>query len=138
MPDQDDETLAEAFWSVARRIRHLTHDSVTPLGITPGHARAIGVLRRHGGMRPSDLAHHPRIAPRSATEVVDALVDRGLAQRAPDPEDRRAIVVTLTADGERVGHEVRSARAQGAEAVFGGLSPADRDALGRILRSLRS
>jgi DNA-binding MarR family transcriptional regulator len=138
MPEPDDETLAEAFWSVARRLRHLTHDTVTPLGITPGQARALGVLRRHGGMRPSDLADHLRIAPRSATEVVDALQELGLARRTPDPVDRRATVVTLTEEGERLGAAVRSARRTEAEGFFGRLSAADRETLARILRELRS
>ena len=83
MADEDDETLAEAFWSVARRLRHLTHDTVTPLGVTPGQARALGVLRRHGEMRLSDLAYHLRIVPRSATEVIDALEELGLVGRSP-------------------------------------------------------
>jgi DNA-binding MarR family transcriptional regulator len=135
---QDDETLAEAFRSVAHRLRHLTLDTVTPFGITPGQARALGELRRHGGMRLTDLAEHLRIVPRSTTEVVDALQEHGLAQRSPDPEDRRATVVTLTAEGERVGNALRAARAAEAEAFFGRLSPDDRETLTRILATLRA
>jgi DNA-binding MarR family transcriptional regulator len=137
-PEEDDETLAEAFWSVARRLRHTTHATVTPLGITPGQARALGVLRRHGRIRLSDLADHLRIAPRSTTEVIDALEEHGLAQRSPDPADRRATLVTLTAEGEDLAAAVRAARRAEAEAFFGRLSDADRDDLARILRVLRS
>jgi DNA-binding MarR family transcriptional regulator len=136
-PETDDETLAEAFWSVARRLRSLTHATVTPFGITPGQARAIGVLRRYGGMRLSDLAEHLRIAPRSTTEVIDALQDSGLVERSADPADRRATLVALTDEGERIGAAVRSARSAEAEAFFGQLSDTDRETLTRILRSLR-
>ena len=138
MSEQEDETLAEAFWSVARRLRHLTHHTVSPFGITPGQARALGVLRRHGGIRLSDLAEHLRIAPRSATEVIDALQELGLAERSADPADRRATLVTLTAEGEQVSAAVQAARGAEAEAFFGRLSDADRDALARVLRELRS
>jgi DNA-binding MarR family transcriptional regulator len=137
MPDEDDETLAEAFWSVARRLRHLTHDTVTPLGVTPGQARALGVLRRHGGMRLSELSDHLRIVPRSTTEVIDALEERGLATRTPDPADRRATLVSLTPEGTRLSEAVAAARRAEAEAFFGRLSAADREALTRILRSMR-
>lgn len=137
MPDEDDETLAEAFWSVARRLRHLTHDTVTPLGITPGQARALGVLRRHGGMRLNELSDHLRIVPRSTTEVIDALEERGLATRTPDPADRRATLVSLTDQGTRLGEAVAAARRAEAEGFFGRLSDTDREALTRILRSLR-
>ena len=136
-PEPDDETLGEAFWAVARRLRYLTHHLVTPFGITPGQARAIGVLRRHGGMRLSDLAEHLRIAPRSTTEVIDALEERGLAERSPDPADRRATLVALTEEGDRIGAAVRSSRSAEADAFFGRLTDSDRETLTRILRSLR-
>jgi DNA-binding MarR family transcriptional regulator len=138
LPEADEESLAEAFWSVTRRLRHLTHRTVTPLGITPGQARAIGVLRRHGGIRLSDLAEHLRIAPRSTTEVIDALQELGLAERTPDPADRRATLVTLTAEGQDVAAAVGSARHAEAEAFFGRLSETDREALARILKQLRT
>jgi DNA-binding MarR family transcriptional regulator len=89
-------------------------------------------------MRLSDLAEHLRIAPRSITEVIDALQERGLAERSPDPADRRATLVALTAEGERLGEAVRAARRDEAEAFFGRLSDADRDALARILRTLKA
>jgi DNA-binding MarR family transcriptional regulator len=137
MPEPDDETLAEALWAVSRQLRHLTHEIVTPFGITPGQARALGVLRRHGGMRLSDLAEHLRIAPRSTTEVIDGLQERGLVERSPDPADRRATLVSVTAEGARIGADLRAARTAEAEAFFGRLSDTDRAALARILRSLR-
>ena len=54
-------------------------------------------------MRPGALAEHLRIAPRSATEVVDDLQERGLVERAPDPADRRATLVRLTEAGAAAG-----------------------------------
>lgn len=133
----DDETLAESFWSVARRLRHLTLETVTPLGVTPAQARAVNILHRHGPMRLSDLAGHLRIAARSATGVVDALQERELVLRSPDPEDRRATLVTLTRRGERVADDLRSARVAEADAFFSTLSPDDRESLSRVLRALR-
>ena len=126
-----------AFWSVARRLRYLTHDTVTPFGVTPGQARALGVLHRHGSMRLSEVSNHLRIAPRSATEVIDALEERGLVARSPDPADRRAVVVALTGPGTELSTGIKAARAEEADAFFGRLESADRDALARILRSLR-
>ena len=134
---QDDETLAEVFWSVARRLRHTTHDTVAPFGVTPGQARALGVLRRHGEMRLSDLADHLRIAPRSTTEVIDGLQERGLVQRQADPADRRATLVIMTDDGTRIAEGIQKARSVEADTFFSRLSDGDREDLSRILRSLR-
>lgn len=60
--------------------------------------------------RLSLLAERLRIAPRSVTEVVDALEDKGLVRRQPDPGDRRATVVRLTADGESAAARIRQLR----------------------------
>jgi len=129
-----DETLAEAFWAVARRLRDTSQETLAPWDITPAQLRALRVLRRHGVMRLSELSDRLRIAPRSATEVVDALEKRGLAGRRPDPGDRRATLVEVTDDGGSVLDAIRGSEA---ERVFGRLSPADRSHLARILGKLR-
>ncbi|MEV5821683.1 MarR family transcriptional regulator [Micromonospora harpali] len=133
----DEEGLAESFWAVARRLRHLSRQTLEPWQVNPGQARALGVLTRHGALRLSALAEHLRIAPRSATEVVDGLQERGLVARRPDPADRRATLVTPTDEGVRVAAAIRAARHAEAERLFGGLSPVDRAHLARILRTLR-
>jgi DNA-binding MarR family transcriptional regulator len=129
-----DETLAEAFWAVARRLRDTSQETLAPWDINPSQLRALRVLRRHGVMRLSELSDRLRIAPRSATEVVDALESRGLVQRRPDPGDRRATLVEVTGDGAGVLDAVRGTEA---ERVFRRLSPTDRSHLARILRKLR-
>ena len=129
-----DETLAEAFWAVARRLRDTSQETLAPWDITPAQLRALRMLRRHGVMRLSELSDRLRIAPRSATEVVDALEKRGLAGRRPDQDDRRATLVEVTDDGGSVLDAIRGSEA---ERVFSRLTPADRSQLARILRKLR-
>jgi DNA-binding MarR family transcriptional regulator len=135
-PDSE-ETLAEAFRSVAHRLRTTSQETLAPWDITPSHLRALRVLMRHGVMRLSELSYHLHIAPRSATEVVDALEARGLVRRRPDPDDRRATLVELTEHGSGVMDAIRAARGTEAERLFDRLSPADREHLARILRQLQ-
>ncbi len=130
----DDDSLAEAFWSIARQLREASQKTLAPWDITPGHLRALRVLTRFGVMRLSELSDRLHIAPRSTTEVVDALESRDLVQRRPDPDDRRATLVELTEHGASVLAAIRGTEA---ERVFGRLSPADRAHLARILRKLR-
>ena len=128
--DAADETLSEAFWSVARQLRETSQETLAPWDITPSHLRALRVLKRHGPMRLSGLSDHLHIAARSATEVVDGLEARGLVERRPDPDDRRATLVEVTEHGAGVLDAIRAARGTEAERAFGRLSPADRDAPG--------
>jgi DNA-binding MarR family transcriptional regulator len=132
-----DETLSEAFRSVARQLRDTSQDFLAPWDITPSQLRALRVLRRHGAMRLSELSGHLHIAARSTTEVVDALQARGLAGRRPDPGDRRATLVELTEHGAGVVDAIRQARGTEAERAFDRLSRTDRAHLARILRKLR-
>ena len=91
-----EESLADSFWAVARQLRETSQETLAPWDITPGHLRALRVLSRNGPIRLSMLSDKLHIAPRSATEVADALESRGLIERQPDPTDRRATLVQLT------------------------------------------
>ena len=132
-----EETLPEAFWAVARRLRETSQEFLAPWDITPGQLRALRVLRRKGPIRLSALSEQLHIAPRSATEVTDALEASGLAERRRDPGDRRATLVELTEHGADVLEAIRAARGTEAERAFDGLSEADKAQLARILRELR-
>src|SRR3954451_2635067 len=120
----------------ARAQRRRWRELLEPWDLTPSQSRALRVLGEKEGTRVSDLADALRIAPRSATEVADGLEARGLVERAPDPADRRAVLLRATPDGRRIRDEVDAARAADARELFGRLSPADRAALARILRDL--
>jgi DNA-binding MarR family transcriptional regulator len=133
MSEEQGETLMESFWQVARQVRQMSREALAPWDIAPSHARAVGVLTRHGVMRLSELSDHLHIAPRTATEVVDELESRGFVQRRPDPADRRATLVSLTSDGTRVAASIRATRAAEAQRFFSVLSAADRAHLSRIL-----
>ena len=109
-PAADDETLPEAFWSVARQLREASREALAPWDITPSHLRALRALTDHGVMRLSELSEHLHIAPRSTTEVVDALESRGLVERRPDPGDRRATLVEVTEQGASVLDAIRAVR----------------------------
>ncbi|MDT7554506.1 MAG: hypothetical protein QOI16_3042, partial [Pseudonocardiales bacterium] len=108
--DDTDEPLVDEFWALSRRLRAMAREALAEWDVTPSQARALGVLRRHGPLRLGDLAEHLRIVPRSATEVVDALEERALVDRRPDPADRRATLVALTARGDEVAAGIRAAR----------------------------
>jgi DNA-binding MarR family transcriptional regulator len=128
--------LSELLMRVARAQRRRWLDALAPWDLSPHHARALTVVCERDGVRLSDLAEALRIAPRSATEVADGLQERGLVERTPDPGDRRAVILRPTDEGRRIRGEIGAARAADSSELFARLSPDDRDALARILRTL--
>ncbi|MEH0108739.1 MarR family transcriptional regulator [Tersicoccus sp. MR15.9] len=132
----DPRELAELFHAVSRTMRRRTLAQLEPWGITPHHARALRSISETDRARLRDVADRLRIAARSATEVVDALEAKGLVTREPDPQDRRATLVSPTEDGLRLVEQIDAARAERNAEFFGALTAEDREALQRILGSL--
>lgn len=125
---------------LARRWRRLGLDGADGLGLTPHQERALLALSRleaqREGVRVSSLAQHLGIAPRSATEVADALESAGLAARSSDPTDRRAVLLGLTEAGRGIVTAVRERRRAVAEQALQTLDEADRAELRRLLTLL--
>ncbi len=131
-----DPDLGDLVMRVARSLRRRGAEAMAPWDLAPHQVRALRVVGSHQGIRPGELAAHLRVAPRSVTDVVDALEQRGLLERHQDPGDRRATVLALTASGQRLLDETGAARRADAEAYFARLSEHDRAALRRILTRL--
>ncbi|WP_235861400.1 MarR family winged helix-turn-helix transcriptional regulator [Tersicoccus phoenicis] len=132
----DPRELAELFHAVSRSMRRRMLAQLEPWGITPHHARALRCIGETDRARLRDVADRLRIAARSATEVVDALQEKGLVTREPDPLDRRATLVSPTEDGRRLVEAIDAARAERNAEFFGALTAQDRATLHRILGSL--
>jgi DNA-binding MarR family transcriptional regulator len=120
--------------AVARRVRRAHLDALARWQVTPSQSRALRVLASQpDGMRPSVLADELHIAPRSATEVADALEERGWVGRSPDPTDRRATTLTLTGAGRELVAQIDDVRREASERVLDVLTPAQRRTLHEIL-----
>jgi DNA-binding MarR family transcriptional regulator len=135
-PEDGEPTLAELVTALAGRLRAAWRDGLAPYGLSPHQGRALLVVALNPGLRPTDLATRLRIAPRSATEVVDGLVAAGLLDRRPDPQDRRAVLLSLTDEGHRQVRAIRVSREEAAETLFDTIPPRDRQQLRRILSAL--
>jgi DNA-binding MarR family transcriptional regulator len=136
MADDGTADLGDLLMRSARTLRRRWRDVLAPWELSPHQARALGVVGRRDGVRLTDLAEALHIAPRSATEVVDGLQERGLVERTPDPGDRRAVILRPTEEGRRIRAEIDAARTADSAELFARLPAADRAELARILRSL--
>lgn len=136
---------------LARRWRSLGLQEAAEHGLSPHQERALLALARvqrrsaeeagapaqpWPGVRVSRLAEHLGIAPRSATEVADALEAAGLLTRSPDPTDRRAVLLALTDEGLHTVSRVRERRRAAGDDALATLSAEDRAELRRMLEAL--
>jgi len=90
----------------------------------------LGRLDRVGPCGVSDLAAGERVRPQSMASTVAALLATGLVSRAPDPGDRRRVLIALTPAGrEALAVDRRRRVGWLADAIRGDLSPKEQRAL---------
>jgi len=137
MPDDSPLELAELLSHSARRLRRGSTVQLAPLGLTGAQARVLRILARADRpLRMADIAAGLEVVPRSVTTMVDGAEAAGLIVRGPDPEDRRAVRVSLTAAGHALLERLERARRTSAEEVFGALDGRQRADLARLLGTL--
>lgn len=84
--------------------RDRIHRICSELGLSPPLVKAfvhLGADGNEDGVRMGDLADHWGCDASYVTSVVDGLEERGLAERRPDPTDRRVRTIVLTPEGRR-------------------------------------
>lgn len=74
---------------------------VRETGVTLPQMHTLEVLGSSGQLRMKELAGKMGITTGALTVLVDRLVRAGLVAREPNEQDRRSIMVRLTAEGER-------------------------------------
>ena len=105
-------------------------------GTTPARARLLMVLQCRGSCKMSEIGTELGVTPRNVTKLVDGLEAEGLVVREQHPEDRRATLIRLTANGMLVCKESAMANHAVTASIFQQLSAADRKHLARILQRL--
>ena len=92
--------------AVARTARRLRQEAGG--GLSPTSAAALATIDRHGSMTPSELAARERIQRPTATRLIANLEAEGLIERVADPADRRSCLLSVTPEGNRLLHEIRT------------------------------
>ena len=88
---------------LARRLDLARREAFNAHGIESWEFDVLAALRRAGApyeMSPGRLLRETLVTSGTMTNRVDRLAARGFVERSPDPDDRRGVIVRLTADGK--------------------------------------
>ena len=87
------------------------------------------------GVTLKELAESMKLAPATVSELVESLVKKDFLQRVQNPEDRRAVQITLTPHGQTLLDESIKRVESLCEKLLNGLSSAERTAmLGALMK----
>jgi len=141
----DDETLRSLeheMGVLVRRLRRviaerakMVHPDLSPVAYS-----MLVALHDSGPRRASDLVGQFSIDKGAVSRQVQALLELGMIERTPDPEDRRAAILAITEEGERRLKKIMRTRREELRDRLAGWETDDLDdfvtALGRYNASL--
>lgn len=113
------------------RIAYLTsrvrqHDRLMARAGVPLDRAAVALLRRLAdseSLRPGELAARLAVEASHVTRQAQQLEKSGYVKRVPDPDDRRAQRIELTAEGRGAVARIREAGCQGMQLALGEWEP---------------
>ncbi len=130
------------FSRVSRLARHLElarRDAFAAHGIEQWEFDVLAALRRAGTpyeLSPGRLLKETLVTSGTMTNRVDRLSSRGLVERYPDPDDRRGVIVRLTAEGKTAVDAAFTALLDAERALLEALPERERKKLAALLRGL--
>jgi DNA-binding MarR family transcriptional regulator len=121
--------LVEAF-------QHRCLDPYGLLFIDYSVLRVLELVGEPHRMSPSELSEIVVRSSGGMTQILDRLERAGLVARAPDPADRRKVLVALTTEGLRTADAANASYARERERLLATLSPDEVDQLDGAIQRL--
>jgi len=133
----DDDNLGFLFGDISRLIRYRFQQIDSDIGLTYAQARALVHVARNEGRRQVELADIMEIQPITLARLIDQLQTQALVERRPDPQDRRAYRLYLTAAAAEPLRQIRALGKTVYDRMLEGLDSAQQRALLSALKQIR-
>jgi MarR family transcriptional regulator, 2-MHQ and catechol-resistance regulon repressor len=124
--------MNRAFRSVAEHTRRHIESS----GLHPTEFAVLEVLLHRGPLTIGEVGSRVLLTSGSMTHVIDKLERRRMLERRPDPEDRRASYLHLTAEGRALISSIFPAHAEAIRRATSGLTTEEKRIASVLLRRL--
>jgi len=138
--DQTLMQLTATLTHASRAYKAMADKVASQYSLSQATALPVLILGRLGqdGVRPGVLADALGLEASSLVRVIDLLIENGLVARHEDPQDRRAKLLQLTADGKTRAAQMEEALIPFRRNLFAEFAQADIDTCLRVLTGLQS
>ena len=131
------ETILPEIGETAHALRKAFTRRAAALGVTGAQWKVLFKLTLKPGLRQTDLADLLDIEPITLTRIIDRLQEAGLVERTPDPTDRRAWRLQVTAKAQPVVGKLRAIADEMTAEAFSGIDPKDIEVTLKVLAQVR-
>jgi DNA-binding MarR family transcriptional regulator len=141
MPQSDPERmLGFVIHDVSRllRRRYEQYMRADGLGLTRTQCAVLAHLARQEGVNQATLAQSLDVEPITLVRLLDRLQEGGFIQRKPDPQDRRAYVLELTAKARPILERIYGLAARVYEEAQAGMSKPETEQLLSLLHRTKA
>jgi len=111
-------------------------DECRSVGLTPAQFGVLSVLRAWPGLDQSSLARSLGFDKVTVLRVLRGLEGRGLIERAPAPDNRRNLAISLSVDGQDLLKQAQEPSERAYGRLMGPLDAAQQTQLVELLRLL--
>lgn len=131
------ETIPFEIGETAHALRKAFDRRAVGLGVTRAQWKVLFRLTRKPGLRQTELADMLEIEPITLSRIVDKLEEAGLVERRPDPTDRRAWRLHVTAEAQPLVAKLKGVADDMIAEAFAGIDPEDIQITRRVLAQVR-
>jgi DNA-binding MarR family transcriptional regulator len=135
--DLEVEGIVDRINGLNWRIRKMLDETLEEQGLTNGDWKVLTSLRWAEGKRSAgELARRAELTSGTMTARLDHLEAEGLVRRVRDPNDRRSVLVELTAKGRKKVAQAIGVQAEKEKLLAAALTPKEMEQLNALLRKV--
>jgi MarR family transcriptional regulator for hemolysin len=131
------ENLPYEIAETAHAMRRAFDRRAATLGVTRAQWKVLFRLTRTPGLRQVELADMLDVEPITLSRIIDRLEEAGHVERTPDPADRRAWRLQVTAQAQPLVEKLRELAEQLVAEAFADVNPNDLNVMRGALSKIR-
>lgn len=115
------EFVGYHIYETHRALSRSLEATLAPFGVTPGEWNALNQLKFYGSLTQKSLAEVLQKEQATITRTIDRMVKKGLVTREPDPNDRRANIITPTPLAKKLLRDIEPITVESAASAVSGI-----------------
>ena len=136
--DMEVEGIVDRIHGLNWRIRKMLDETLEQQGLTNGDWKVLTTLRwaESGRRSAGELARRAELTSGTMTARLDHLESVGYVRRLPHPDDRRSVLVELTAKGRKKHEQAMNVQGEKERLIAEALSAKETQQLNALLRKV--